>query len=203
MAARCDFATSNVGNNHSFTLTGVRAQFRITVSSTLSLVLRIGSAGGTIDTVQFDLSGVPPASASHPSPFSPPFGLGSGTQAGIAGSLNGAPTGAPTVQVAASVASSLSTVQLHASVLGTGLVSGPNNLPYTQITATSSSPANLPSPAIPASGNGATQAISGCDTSCSGTVNRSATWTYQYANTVVPPAPGIYTGQISYTATSP
>jgi hypothetical protein len=196
--ARADFATKSPGSGNSGTVTA-KAQFRVIIAT--ALTLRIGTAGATIDTAQFNLTGVPPADGSHPSPFSPPFGIGSGTQTGIVGTLNGVGA-ATTIPVTVAVTSTLSTVSLTASVSGSNLTSGGNTIPYTQISASSSS-ANLPSPVIPASGSGAARTISGCDVSCSGVVNRSATWTYTYANTATVNNAGTYTGQISYTATSP
>ena len=151
-----------------------KAQFRVFIVSGITLTLRVGSAGATIDTAQFALNGVPPADGSHPNPFSPPFGIGSGTQTGIVGTLNGAGA-STTVPVTVAVTSTTSTVSLAASVSGANLTSGANTIPYTQISASSSS-VNLPSPAIPASGSGASQAVSGCDILCVGVVNRSATW---------------------------
>ncbi|MDO9638463.1 MAG: hypothetical protein Q7J44_07970 [Pseudotabrizicola sp.] len=78
-------------------------------------------------------------------------------------------------------------------------------IPWTQITATSSLAA-LPSPVIPASGTGAGSNV----TLSSGTkiTDRTADWTFSYANTAVVPA-GTYgaivanNSRVTYTATMP
>ncbi len=80
-----------------------------------------------------------------------------------------------------------------------------DSIPWTQITATTSLPA-LPSPAIPASGTGAGSNV----TLSSGTkiTDRSADWTFSYANAAVVPA-GTYgaivanNSRVTYTATMP
>ncbi len=72
------------------------------------------------------------------------------------------------------------------------LTSGANTIPFTQILVTSSS-LNLPAPAM--GGLPLFPSMNGA----SGTTNRSATWTYRYLNTVNAVG-GIYTGQVTYTA---
>jgi hypothetical protein len=76
------------------------------------------------------------------------------------------------------------------------LTSGTDNIPFTEITATSSDATNLAVPAV--SGGTSTPVIS------TGTkvTDRSANWTYAYANSTVAPA-GTYNGTITYTATMP
>jgi len=80
-----------------------------------------------------------------------------------------------------------------------------DTIPWSQISAVSSDAANFPSPAIPLTGTGAGSAIA---VSSGKVTNRSATWTYSYANTAVVAAGtyGAVTGnnsRITYTATMP
>ena len=79
---------------------------------------------------------------------------------------------------------------------GTGLVSSlaPTDIiPWSEILASSSSP-TFNAPAVGASAN---------PTLTAGKVtNRTATWSFAYSNTNIP-APGTYTGQVTYTATMP
>ena len=86
--------------------------------------------------------------------------------------------------------------------LGTG-VAADGFIPYTQIT-TSSSDGGLPAPSLSnAGGNTSTPLLSG-----SKITNRTAVWTFGYANTTVPSA-GTYGagggtgGRVTYTATAP
>jgi hypothetical protein len=79
---------------------------------------------------------------------------------------------------------------------GTGLVSNlapADIIPWSEILASSSTP-TFNAPAVGASAN---------PTLTAGKVtNRTATWSFAYSNTNIP-APGTYTGQVTYTATMP
>lgn len=75
------------------------------------------------------------------------------------------------------------------------LTSGADTIPFTSITGASSDATNLPVPAF--SGGTASPVING-----GRVTNRTATWTFSYANTLAAPA-GIYDGQATYTATMP
>ncbi len=84
-----------------------------------------------------------------------------------------------------------STTTAATLVNGTG-----DTIAWSEITATSSDATNFPVPA--ATGAAVALAVS------SGTkvTNRTATWTYAYANSAIV-APGTYDGRITYTATMP
>ena len=80
-----------------------------------------------------------------------------------------------------------------------------DTIPWSQISAVSSDAANFPSPAIPLTGTGAASNIA---VSSGKVTNRTATWTYSYANAAVVAAGtyGATTGnnsRITYTATMP
>ncbi len=75
------------------------------------------------------------------------------------------------------------------------LVSGTDNSPFTSITAVSSDATNLP---VPAFGGAAVAPV----LSAGRVTDRSATWTFSYANTLNAAA-GTYNGQATYTATMP
>jgi hypothetical protein len=79
---------------------------------------------------------------------------------------------------------------------GTGLVSSlapADIIPWTEILATSSTP-TFNAPAVGSSANPTLSAGKVTD--------RTATWNFAYSNTNIP-APGTYTGQVTYTATMP
>ena len=100
------------------------------------------------------------------------------------------------------VRSNAGEVKLMASVK-TPLTSeqGAETIPMSQIKISSSDHANLPAPEIPNSGNGTPVSVS--PTSFGGRVTqRSAQWTFAFANTVSPTA-GVYHGKIVFTATLP
>ena len=82
----------------------------------------------------------------------------------------------------------------------TALASGANTIPLSEITiATSDS--NLPAPLIPNTGTGA--AVNVVATAFAGLVTqRTANWTLSYANLASRRA-GTYTGQVTFTASSP
>lgn len=82
----------------------------------------------------------------------------------------------------------------------TALTSGANTIPLSEITiATSDS--NLPAPLIPNTGTGAS--VNVVSTAFAGLVTqRTANWTLSYANLASRTA-GTYTGQVTFTASSP
>lgn len=85
-------------------------------------------------------------------------------------------------------------VSIGAAGSGTGLVSGTDTIPWTQIVSSSSDATNFNVPAV---GGSASPVLS------TGRVtNRSATWNYSYANASVVGS-GTYTGRITYTASMP
>jgi len=87
-------------------------------------------------------------------------------------------------------------VQIAAAGTGTGLVNSlvpAEIIPWTEILATSSTP-TFNAPAVGSTAN---------PTLSAGRVtNRTAIWNFAYSNTNIP-APGTYTGQVTYTATMP
>lgn len=154
------------------------------------LYLQVGSAGASIDTVQFDLTGLPPASGVTAT--LPPFGLGAG--ASLSASVGGSLT--------VIVRSNAGAITLSATNNGGGL--GLSNgagqfINYAQIT-TASNNSGLPAPVLSNAGG---SSVSVAATAHAGRVTvQSATWTYTFANTATPAA-GVYTGQVTYTAAAP
>lgn len=156
--------------------------FRIVVPRVLFLGVGTGAAGlttnATIDTVTFDYSSNPAA-------------LGTGAAAGVV-------TGNV---VPVRVVGNNGQITLTASTTGALTNGTADTIAWSQITSTSSLPA-LPSPVIPANGAGAASNV----TLSSGKVtDRSANWTFSYANSAVV-APGTYgttNGRVTYTAAMP
>jgi hypothetical protein len=114
--------------------------------------------------------------------------------ANVAAIGNGTDSAAQTVNVR--VQGNNGQIAVGAVGSGTGLVSSlaPTDIiPWTEILASSSTP-TFNAPAVGASAN---------PTLSAGKVtNRTATWSFAYSNTNIP-APGTYTGQVTYTATMP
>ncbi|MCU0926463.1 MAG: hypothetical protein MUF44_10615 [Hydrogenophaga sp.] len=87
-------------------------------------------------------------------------------------------------------------IQIAAAGSGTGLVNSlipAEVIPWTEILATSSAATF----AVPAVGGTANPTLS-----AGRVTNRTAVWNFAYSNSVIP-APGTYTGQVTYTATMP
>lgn len=105
--------------------------------------------------------------------------------AGTGGNLTG---GAVTVRVIGNAGN----VTLAAVSGAPNLVSGTDTIPWTQIGTTIAGGATHPTI------NGANATF----TAASGVVNVNGSWTYSYLNTITPAA-GTYTGQVTYTATTP
>lgn len=160
-----------------------RLDFRVIVPRVLFLGVGTGAGGlatnGAIDTVTFDYTTNPAA-------------VGTGAPAGvITGNV-----------VPVRVIGNNGQVTLAASTLGALTNATGDTIPWSQITATSSLPA-LPSPVIPDTGAGLASDV----TLSSGTkvTDRSANWTFSYANDDVV-APGTYgttNGRVVYTAAMP
>lgn len=160
-----------------------RLDFRVVVPRVLFLGVGTGAAGlatnTTIDTVTFDYTSNPAA-------------IGTGAAAGaITGNV-----------VAVRVVGNNGQVALTASTTGALTNATADTIPWSQITATSSAP-ELPSPVIPLTGAGTASNV----TLSSGTriTDRSANWTFAYANSAVV-APGTYgttNGRVTYTAAMP
>lgn len=180
-----------VGNPTAAVSASARLDFAVTLGSFVSL--RVGSAGGTIDTVSFDLASLaPPNCTATPLPIC----FGNGNPVAATTSL----TANDTLPV--EVKSNGGQVQLNAQVLSP-LMSGANTIPMSQIVLTSTD-SDLPAPLLPNTGTGvgAGYVVSVAPTAFSNKVtNRSASWKFEYANTFVPAA-GTYNGQVVFTATA-
>lgn len=103
------------------------------------------------------------------------------------------------VKLAVEVRSNGGQVSLRATA-STPLISGSNTIPMSEITIASDD-ATLPAPPIPDAGTGTTVNVT--PTSFGTLVTqRAANWTFSYANLTNRPA-GVYTGQVTFTASSP
>ncbi len=162
-----------------------RLDFRVIVPRVLFLGVGTGAAAATlannttIDTVTFDYSSNAAA-------------LGTGAAAGaITGNV-----------VPVRVVGNNGQITLTANTTGALTNGTADTIPWSEITAVSNLAA-LPSPAIPLTGAGAASNV----TLSSGTkiTDRSANWTFSYANSAVV-APGTYgttNGRVTYTAAMP
>ncbi|MCW5654931.1 hypothetical protein [Hydrogenophaga sp.] len=160
-----------------------RLDFRVVIPRVLFLGVGTGAAGlttnTTIDTVTFDYTGNPAA-------------VGTGAAAStITGNV-----------VPVRVIGNNGQVSLVASTTGALTNATADTIPWSEITATTSLAA-LPSPVIPNTGTGTGSNV----TLSSGTkiTDRSANWTFSYANSGVV-APGTYgttNGRVTYTASMP
>lgn len=160
-----------------------RLDFRVIVPRVLFLAVGTGSAAfatnTTIDTVTFDYTSNPAA-------------VGTGAAAGaVTGNV-----------VPVRVVGNNGQVSLAASTTGALTNGTADTIAWSEITATSSLAA-LPSPTIPNTGAGAASNV----TLSSGTkiTDRTANWTFSYANSAVV-APGTYgttNGRVTYTASMP
>lgn len=168
-----------------------RAPLQFTLDIGKVLYLRVGSAGGVIDTVSFDLGTLVPIGT----------GVVAGTPVGIGTGLPvDAAAGSGVVRV--EVRGNSGTISLSAANDGGGL--GLSNgagryLDYRQIE-TLTDNAGLPAPVLSNSGS---TPVSVTATAFGGRVtNQQANWTFRLRNTVVP-APGTYRGRVTYTAAMP
>ncbi|MDO9439134.1 hypothetical protein [Hydrogenophaga sp.] len=160
-----------------------RLDFRVIVPRVLFLGVGTGAAtltnNSTIDTVTFDYSTNAAA-------------VGTGAAAGtITGNV-----------VPVRVVGNNGQVTLTASTSG-ALTSGADTINWSEITSVSSAAATLPSPVIPNTGASAASNVA----LSSGTkiTDRTANWTFSYANSAVV-APGTYgttNGRVTYTAAMP
>ena len=160
----------------------VNLDFQIDIPSVLNF--RVGSAGGTIDLINF-------------SPLAADVGNGNDVN-GTGGDLTG---GVVTVDLFSNAGPV--TITPTNSSGGAGLSDGgTNNIPYTEIL-TASNLAALGAPSLTNAGGTPTS-----PTETAGVTDLSAQWTYTYDNTAVYPA-GTYGGitmrggRVTYTATSP
>lgn len=175
----------------------------VSASADLDFILNIGkfiffrvgagafpTASGTIDTVAFNAVPTIPAGAVVPVP-------GNNTTVVWNGALPSFTAGATTLPV--EVRSNAGQISIRATATSP-LNSGVNNIPLSQIVLTSSD-ANLPAPLVPDAGTGPAVNVAGTSFANLVTV-RNANWTFAY-NPLVTQRAGVYTGQISFTASSP
>ncbi|HEX3098593.1 MAG TPA: hypothetical protein VHQ02_12800 [Usitatibacter sp.] len=151
------------------------------------LTFRVGTNSATIDQITFT---VPAANVGNATPVAGTGGdAGAGSAANVTVKGNGG-------QI---------TITESNNGTGTGLQHATltDTIAYTQITTTSSDATNLNAPALSnAGGNTATPVLNS-----SKVTNRTAVWTYAYANTTIPSA-GTYGtsakgGRVTYTASMP
>jgi hypothetical protein len=152
------------------------------------LQFQVGTAGATIDAITFDMT-------------SAAGSVGNSTaQSGTGGNLGG---GAVTVNLKANAGQVTITPSNNSGGLGLGNGTAGQTIAYSEILTASSDATNLPAPTLSnAGGTAVNPALTG-----GGVTNRTATWTYTYANTTVP-NPGTYGtsangGRVTYTATTP
>lgn len=158
--------------------------FRVTIPRVLFLGVGTGSTtlanNTTVDTVSFDYTASPQA-------------VGTGTGGTATGNV-----------VPVRVVGNNGTVQLTASVTGNLSNGSGDSIAWDQITATTSV-AELPSPPIPVTGE-STPRSNVTPTLGTKVTDRTANWTFRYANNTVVPA-GVYGGtngaQVTYTAYMP
>lgn len=160
------------------------------------LFFRVGTgayptASATIDTVAFALTPSIPAA-----PTTPVNGNSISVNWNAASPAIGAPT---SVVLPVEVQSNAGQITIRATAT-TALTSGANTIPLSSIVVTSSD-ANLPAPLVPNAGTGASVNVTG-SAFTNLVTNRAANWTFAYNNAVVPSA-GVYTGQITFTASAP
>ncbi|QPR37532.1 hypothetical protein I6G96_14265 [Delftia acidovorans] len=175
--------------------TSVNLDFTIAIDK--FIFFRIGdgtwpTTGGTTSSVAFVLAPSIPGV-----PTTPVAGSNTSVNwSGAAPSFSITPSGNV---LPVEVRSNAGQVTLRATAT-TALASGANTIPLSEITiATSDS--NLPAPLIPNTGTGA--AVNVVATAFAGLVTqRTANWTLSYANLASRRA-GTYTGQVTFTASSP
>ncbi len=174
------------------TTTGARLNFELGIDR--MIFLRVGAGGSHAGT---DNGGGPSASA---------------TLSGVDFTLTpwhvpgAAPTyGAPeAVALPVEVRGNVGQIQLSAQTSGP-LANGPHQIPMSRI-GLSSDNASLPAPPIPDSGIGSSVNVSpgGSGTSAAPALltYRAANWTFRYTPAASPVA-GVYTGRITFSATTP
>jgi hypothetical protein len=149
------------------------------------------SASSTLDTIAFTLTPSIPGVPTTPI-------NGNNTSVNWNGNL-------PTIEanstrtLPVAVRSNAGQVTIRATT-STGLTSGVYTIPLSSIIITSND-SNLPAPLIPNTGTGASVNVTG-STFNDLVTSRAAEWTFAYNNTIIPSA-GIYTGQITFTASVP
>lgn len=194
--ASAQAASSTAGPSASVPLsTGVNLDFTIAIDK--FIFFRIGDSpwpatGGTTSTVSFVLTPSIPGGPTTPvaGNNTPVNWSGAAPNFSVTPSNNALPV---------EVRSNGGQITLRATATSP-LASGANTIPLSEITIASSD-TNLPAPQIPNTGTGTAVNVAG--TSFANLVTqRSATWTFSYANLASRTA-GTYTGQVTFTASSP
>ncbi len=189
--AHADVSTVTNGLLTPFAPISASAKLRFSVTLGSFVSLRVGSPGSTVNTATFDLAPLTAGCTAAPCKF----GDGSSVAATYDGGYGAA--GLPV-----EVKSNAGVVSISA-VASSALSNGAQTVPYAQFTIKSSDSTNLPAPMIPEYGAGASAGVAIAESSAgSKLTNRSANWTFGYANTVVPAA-GTYNGQVTFTASAP
>lgn len=187
-AAQGALAESNTATGAGALSSAAKVDIQVVIPRFLQF--QVGTAGATVDQITFNMSA---AAASVGN---------SVAQNGTGGNLG---AGAVTVNVKANSGQVTITPTNNSAGLGLGNGTAGQTIPYTEILTASNAAATLPAPTLSnAGGTAVTPSLS------SGAVtNRTATWTYSYANTAVPNA-GTYGtggtatgGRVTYTATTP
>ncbi len=168
----------------------VSAELRFLLSLERFLFLQVGTAGGLVDTVTFNLATITGANFTTVAAPSSALGTGLALPAASGGVVNVFLRGnGGSVTLAASNDGG-----------GLGLSNGAGRyLNYNQITTVSSSN-TLPAPVL--TNAGSNSVVVNGSLYAGRVINASATWTYSFANTAVP-ASGNYTGRVTYTAANP
>lgn len=189
-------ASSTAGPSATVPLsTGVNLDFTIAIDK--FIFFRIGDGawptpGGTTSTVSFALTPSIPAVPTTPV-------AGNNTSVNWSGAAPGFSVTPSGNALPVEVRSNAGQITLRATAT-TPLANGANTIPLSEITIASSD-ANLPAPQIPNTGTGTAVNVVGT-TFANLVTQRTATWTFSYANLASRTA-GTYTGQVTFTASSP
>ena len=160
------------------------------------LYFRVGSAGNTVDTVEFDV-GQSLGTGNNMVLSTPGLPLGNGAPIAATSNNPGGPGVIP-VEVKANVGN----VSIQATVSNAQGLQGDNGqfLNYNQIRTVSSDSTSFPAPVL---ANASIAPVVIAPSGFGGHVTiRTANWTYSYLNQTTPAA-GTYTGTVTYTATAP
>ena len=188
----------------------VQARLEFAIQIDKFIFLRVGTGGsftgadsgtgpaanGTVDTINFTSSASIPAVPTAAT-------NGSNKPVSWNGGLPTFTASAP-VSLPVEVRSNAGQVRITAQAT-TPLTSGSNTIPMTAIAITSSS-SDFPAPVVPATGVGpaVNVAVGGAGTAAAPTLltYRTANWTFAYTPSASVPA-GVYSGQITFTASAP
>lgn len=181
-------AESNTATGAGALSSGAKVDIQVVIPRFLQF--QVGTAGATVDQITFDMT----AAAANVG--------NSVAQSGTGGNLG---AGAVTVNVKANSGQVTITPTNNSAGAGLGNGTAGQTIPYSEILTASSAVGTLPAPALSnAGGTAVTPSLS-----AGSVTNRTATWTYTYANTTVPNA-GTYGsggsatgGRVTYTATTP